>query len=221
MNRTSAATILLSLSATALGVSTVNPSHKLSWGENIGWMNWRDANSGGQGAAMSALSTYLSGYVWSENVGWINLGDGTPVNGSGYANTTGADTGVNIMPNGDLWGLAWGENIGWINFDTAGTLAASGKQARYDSAAKRLRGYAWGENVGWINLDDSTNYVAISPPCYGDLNGDGVVNTADLTLLLVQFGNGAAPGTPADINADGVVNTQDLTLLLVNFGRSC
>lgn len=221
MNRTSAAAIALALSATALGVSTVNPSHKFSWGENIGWMNWRDAGAGAQGAAMSALSTYLSGYVWSENVGWINLGDGSPVNGTAYANTTGADAGVNIMPNGDLWGLAWGENIGWISFDTAPTLAASGKQARYDSAAKRLRGYAWGENVGWINLEDPTNYVAISPPCYGDLNADGVVNTADLTLLLVQFGNSVAPGTPADINADGVVNTQDLTLLLVNFGRSC
>lgn len=46
-----------------------------------------------------------------------------------------------------------------------------------------------------------------------DINGDGVVNAADLTILLGSWGP-AAPGAPADINGDGEVNGADLTILL-------
>jgi len=69
--------------------------------------------------------------------------------------------------------------------------------------------------------------IAVSravPPCATDLNGDRVTNTADLTLLLLRFGQAAPPGSPAavaDLNADGAVNTQDLTLLLLRFGQAC
>jgi hypothetical protein len=46
-----------------------------------------------------------------------------------------------------------------------------------------------------------------------DLNGDGVVNAADLTILLGAWGP-ATPGEAADINQDGEVNAADLTILL-------
>lgn len=58
------------------------------------------------------------------------------------------------------------------------------------------------------------------PPCRGDINRDGHVNTIDLTLLIAGFGQSVTPGTGGDLNADGLVNTQDLTLLLAEFGRS-
>jgi hypothetical protein len=45
-----------------------------------------------------------------------------------------------------------------------------------------------------------------------DINGDGVINTEDLLLLLAAWG--PCPGCPEDINGDGVVNTEDLLLLL-------
>ena len=215
------AILLLALGASAIAASGVDANHKYSWGENIGWMNWRDANAGAQGASMNQVKTFLAGFVWCENVGWVNLGDGTPTNGSMYSNSSGADFGVNVVTGGNLSGLAWGENIGWINFDTAAALGVSGKQARYDSAAKRFRGYAWGENIGWINLDDATNYVAITPPCIGDFNNDGVINTFDLGILLGQFGNHVSPGSVPDLNNDGVVNTFDLATLLSVFGTAC
>jgi hypothetical protein len=50
----------------------------------------------------------------------------------------------------------------------------------------------------------------------GDLDGDGVVNGADLGLLLAAWG--VAPGSPADLDGDGVVNGADLGLLLSNWG---
>jgi hypothetical protein len=48
----------------------------------------------------------------------------------------------------------------------------------------------------------------------GDLNGDGVVNAADLATLLNAWGKDG----PADLNGDGTVNAQDMAILLNNFG---
>lgn len=54
-----------------------------------------------------------------------------------------------------------------------------------------------------------------------DLNGDGVVNGADLALLLSSFGECPSPLVAqcfADINGDGVVNGADLAKLLSAWG---
>jgi hypothetical protein len=52
------------------------------------------------------------------------------------------------------------------------------------------------------------------PPCFGDINLDGVVFGADLGLLL---GNWGFSGT-GDLNNDGVVTGADLGLLLGVWG---
>ncbi len=52
--------------------------------------------------------------------------------------------------------------------------------------------------------------------CLPDLNDDGVVNAADLALLLGAWGMG--PGNPADFTGDGFVNAADLALLLGAWG---
>jgi len=49
----------------------------------------------------------------------------------------------------------------------------------------------------------------------GDLNGDGVVDTADLGILLAAFGSN---DPTADLNNDGIVDTADLGILLAAFG---
>ncbi len=189
--------------------SNVSPTNKHAWGENIGWTNWRDANATAQGAVIGA--TFLSGYVWGENVGWINLGDGAPTNGVNYANTDGADSGVNVLANGDLDGLAWGENIGWVNFGTTPFVAAEGARI----FGGRLLGYAWGENVGWINLDTPTAGQFVGLNCAADLNNDGFVNASDLATLLGLWGSS---NWLADLNGDGVVNAADLAVMLGNWG---
>jgi hypothetical protein len=45
----------------------------------------------------------------------------------------------------------------------------------------------------------------------GDLNGDGIVNGADLAILLGAWGQA---GGPADLNGDGLVDGADLSILL-------
>ena len=70
----------------ALVASNILFDYKFGWGENIGWLNWRDANGTVDGVVVH--QTFLSGYVWSENVGWIFVGDGTPANGTELVTTT-------------------------------------------------------------------------------------------------------------------------------------
>ncbi len=214
---------LLSAAGAARAQSDVDPEHKLAWGENIGWLNWRDAGdpAGDEGVRLhpgAGGSDYLSGFVWAENVGWINLGDGSPDGGDAYGNTDGADTGVNIDPDGTLRGLGWGENIGWVNFDTEAALGAFGQHARMDAAAGRLRGYAWGENVGWINLDHHEHYVGFVLACPPDFNGDGLVDTRDVLAFL----NAWSSGDPrADFNGDGLVDTRDVLAFLNAWTAGC
>ncbi len=51
-----------------------------------------------------------------------------------------------------------------------------------------------------------------------DLNGDCVVDTADLGLMIAQFGSDDEQG---DINDDDVVDTADLGILISQFGDVC
>ena len=61
--------------------------------------------------------------------------------------------------------------------------------------------------------------LRIVSACPNDLNGDGVVDTADLGLLISLFGGG--DGGAADINNDGAVDTADLGSLIAAFGSVC
>ncbi|MCS6920185.1 MAG: hypothetical protein NZM28_10470 [Fimbriimonadales bacterium] len=56
-----------------------------------------------------------------------------------------------------------------------------------------------------------------SQPC-GDANGDGVVDDADLLVVLFNFDD---TGSEGDVNNDGVVDDADLLVVLFNFGNSC
>jgi hypothetical protein len=49
----------------------------------------------------------------------------------------------------------------------------------------------------------------------GDLNGDGIVNGADLALVLVGWG--VCESCPADIDGNGLVDGGDLAMILVSW----
>ncbi|MCL1816991.1 MAG: carboxypeptidase regulatory-like domain-containing protein, partial [Clostridiales bacterium] len=53
----------------------------------------------------------------------------------------------------------------------------------------------------------------------GDINGDGVVNAEDLTILLSQFNKSPHEINNADIDGNGIVNAVDLTYLLAAFNK--
>jgi len=68
----------------------------------------------------------------------------------------------------------------------------------------------------WV--DEGGNYFCALYD--GDIDGDGVIDTADLTLLLAAWGDCPPPPDecPADLNGDRHVNTFDLLTLLANWG---
>ena len=70
------------------------------------------------------------------------------------------------------------------------------------------------ENSGLVdNLDD---IIIIDPPTPGDINGDGLVNIADLLILIGDWG--ACPnGCGGDIDGDGFANIADLLIVIANW----
>jgi len=56
-------------------------------------------------------------------------------------------------------------------------------------------------------------------PCFADLNNNGVVDIADLLILLGDFGCSA--NCIADLNNDGIVNAADMLAFLPWFGVEC
>jgi len=57
---------------------------------------------------------------------------------------------------------------------------------------------------------------------YGDTNGDGCVDDADLLAVLFSFGaSGTGDSRYEELNCDGVVDDADLLTVLFNFGNGC
>jgi hypothetical protein len=71
--------------------------------------------------------------------------------------------------------------------------------------------------VGGYNGAQGQGYVLVDcvPTCAGDLNNSGVVDAADLSILLGAWGGSTAG---PDINNDGIVDAGDLAILLGNWG---
>jgi hypothetical protein len=65
------------------------------------------------------------------------------------------------------------------------------------------------------------DYLEIfSAPLLADINMDGIVDDADLLLVLFDFGaTGACMA--ADLNRDGIVDDADLLQVLFHFGSGC
>ena len=131
------------LPCASLAQSTVSETSRYAYGANTGWI---DARAGAGTYGLKAGPCVLKGFMYSANCGWINLGDGSPANGIQYANTDGADFGINRLPDGRLRGLAWGASIGWINFENTGN-------PRIDPATGQVLGMAWSAGTGWISFD--------------------------------------------------------------------
>lgn len=66
------------------------------------------------------------------------------------------------------------------------------------------------------------SWVVVLPrSCPGDANGDMLINAADLSVLLSNFGRPAAGPSSGDFNGDGACNAADLSVLLSQFGQGC
>jgi hypothetical protein len=96
--------------------------------------------------------------------------------------------------------------------------------------------------LAWVGIDSADSIVGLSAgngldPNYfasdlsdedsgcesglpGDANGDGVVDTNDLLLIISGWGPCPPAPCPADVNGDGVVDTDDILLVIANWGNA-
>jgi hypothetical protein len=113
-----------------------------------------------------------------------------------------------------------GRHLGTLPGATTYTLAdvALPAAARHSDFRLRIRSLgSAGANDDWFVDDVSITGVS----CPGDTNGDGVVNTVDLTNFLSGFGDIAEGVAGGDFDGNGVTDTLDLTTLLGFFGTNC
>ncbi len=98
------------------------------------------------------------------------------------------------------------------------TVVVKGMETRLGIDRDNDGFYDQTEEILSTNPDDPQS---VPPACPGDMNGDRLVNTSDLTVFLSVFGATVTPGAPGDFDANGTINTLDLALMLGAFGSSC
>jgi len=70
-----------------------------------------------------------------------------------------------------------------------------------------------------IAIDNITLSVPADDCCPGDFNCDGVVNVLDMIIIVNQFGCGS--GCTADLDNDGIIGAADLTIFNGLYGDIC
>lgn len=204
-----AATLKLTMLQTISGSYDVSPHRCLaSWGEGSSGPSFPDEPEGGGFQAQPGDATWTNRFYPGTN--WTTPGGDfvaspsatTSVDQIGDYNWSSSQLAADVQH----WINTPGANHGWVvRGDEATTSSAKrfGSRTNPDPDAR------------------PTLTVTYTPPCPGDITGDGRVNTADLAVLLGGFGQSVTPGTGGDFNADGVINTADLTFLLARFGNIC
>jgi uncharacterized repeat protein (TIGR01451 family) len=72
------------------------------------------------------------------------------------------------------------------------------------------------DSVGSEAVVESLDVAVVAPAIPGDVNGDGVVDRADVSLILAARNTPAdGPDDPRDMNGDGVINIVDARLVVL------
>ena len=73
------------------------------------------------------------------------------------------------------------------------------------------------DSSGWSTWITSFSVTT----CPGDLNADGTIDLADLSILLANYGQSGRFYDDGDFDGDGVVDLSDLSELLAVYGTNC
>ena len=95
---------------------------------------------------------------------------------------------------------------------TAGGIRLDGEIANASSSASLPSG------DGLANGAAVYTFTLACTPCPADLNADGLVDSSDASLALLDFG--FCPNCAADLDGDSNVDSSDISLLLLDLG-SC
>jgi hypothetical protein len=116
-----------------------------------------------------------------------------------------------------------GNSENWINGELYALCFESGA-SRINVAVRDIDFVAYAGGVFGQN-DPRNLYLASEAAVvelirYGDTDGNGCVDDADVLQVLFNFG-ARGSNLPADVNSDGVVDDSDLLIVLFRFGSGC
>ena len=178
--------------------------------------NWASTSTGGRIVGQAG------------GAGWYpSIGASTSTNpyckagqyqGTGSVNTAKATT--NIVGNGITAGQSltnyW--MIGRFTIDVTGDSATNNTLTLKFAVAGKNNGTTTftgaTQSAGRFNY--TLTFAQGIPTCPSDLDNNRVVDTADISLLLLDFG--PCTNCPADLDGNGLVDTADISLLLMDFG---
>ncbi len=108
----------------------------------------------------------------------------------------------------------------WASFfDAADESGISRLYGGIHIPADDVKGRILGANIGPIAFEHAITYFGTpETPCPPDLNGDGLVNGADLSEVLAMWGS-TCVDCPADLDGSGTVDGADLTIVLGSWGE--
>lgn len=108
-----------------------------------------------------------------------------------------------------------GNPVGSANTNSSGVATLNYTIPNLSCGGHTLQASFAGDS--WYNAGSNNGTLIVR--LQGDVNGDRIVDDADLLAVLFAFG---LTGTHReDVNGDGVVDDADLLIVLFNFGSSC
>jgi len=143
-----------------------------------------------------------------------------------------------LWPSGDATEVGVGATLDWEDAEDADSydvVIATDPALLETVAIASVSGSAWtipegtlacGAVYYWGVVANGVGGTSVSTPgvasfttgLAADLNGDNIVDTSDLGVLLGAFGTAGPTG---DVNGDNIVDTSDLGLLIGAFGQVC
>ncbi len=153
-------------------------------------------------------STWQVAIGGSTNGEWDRIGAGNPCTIDGILD-------IRLV---DLGGGAYEPPVGksFTILQASGANSIAGSFANILPSFVPGKVYHWDVSVSSTQSTIVTAKVASIVPCPGELTGDGVIDAADLAVLLGAWG--PCPGCNADFDGNGAVGGPDLAVLLGAWG---
>ena len=174
----------------------------------------------GDGSVLIATPASTSAFILTPVVGGgfgvtsLSIpGNSSPITGGNFT-----DEGVLLVAGGVLRSFKLDENNRYI-FDPDSPFDGVATTGVPTMPRSRL-------DIDYTKIGDPSNAdilptdfsgMTVDFTCPADVNADGLVNFADLNIVLTSFGQSGA-NIPGDTNGDGVINFIDLNAVLTAFG---